>query len=111
MDGATSKAPLGGGDTGANPTDRGKCRTKRSLLTEGHGLPIGVVTAGANRYDFKLFSATVESILVPRPQPTQELPQGMCLDKGYDYQEVRDLTAAFAYTAHIRARGEEAVAI
>lgn len=35
----------------------------------------------------------------------------MCLDKGYDYDEVRGLLADFSYTAHIRARGEEAQAI
>jgi len=32
----------------------------------------------------------------------------MCLDKGYDFQEVRDILAEFGFTAHIRARGEEA---
>ncbi len=35
-------------------------------------------------------------------------PQGLCLDKGYDYDEVRDLVAEFGFTAHIRGRGEEA---
>jgi len=35
----------------------------------------------------------------------------MCLDKGYDYPEVRALVAEFGFTAHIRARGEEAQAI
>ena len=35
----------------------------------------------------------------------------MCLDKGYDYDEVRDLLAEFGFTAHIRARGEEAKAL
>lgn len=34
----------------------------------------------------------------------------MCLDKGYDYNEVRELLTEFAFTAHIRARGEEAQA-
>ncbi len=33
------------------------------------------------------------------------------MDKGYDFDEVRDLVAAFGFTAHIRARGEEARAI
>lgn len=37
--------------------------------------------------------------------------QNMCLDKGYDYDEVRGLLKDFSYTAHIRARGEEAQAI
>ncbi len=55
--------------------------------------------------------ATLDSIPVPRPQPTRRRPQGLCLDKGYDYDEVRDLAKEFAYTAHIRARGEEAQAI
>jgi len=32
----------------------------------------------------------------------------MCLDKGYDYDEVRETLAEFGFTAHIRARGEEA---
>jgi len=51
MDGAMTKAPLGGEATGPNPTDRGKSGTKRSLLTEGHGMPIGVAAEGANRHD------------------------------------------------------------
>jgi hypothetical protein len=32
----------------------------------------------------------------------------MCLDKGYDYDEVRDILREFGFTAHIRPRGEEA---
>jgi hypothetical protein len=32
-------------------------------------------------------------------------------DKGYDYDEVRDLLEEFGFTAHIRARGEEAKAL
>lgn len=35
----------------------------------------------------------------------------MCMDKGYDFDEVRDVLKEFGYTAHIRARGEEAQAI
>lgn len=35
----------------------------------------------------------------------------MCLDKGYDYDEVRALLQEFGFTAHIRSRGEEAEAI
>lgn len=111
MDGAMTKAPLGEEKTGPNPTDRGKDGVKRSLLTEGHGVPIGLVVAGANRTDMKLVRATLESIVVERPEPTPDQPQGVCLDKGYDYQEVRDTLAEFGFTGHIRARGEEAQAI
>ena len=35
----------------------------------------------------------------------------MCLDKGYDFAEVRRTLDEFGFTAHIRSRGEEAKAI
>jgi putative transposase len=111
MDGVMTKAPLGGDQTGPNPTDRGKGGGKRSVLTEGHGVPVGVAVAGANRTDMKLLRATLESIVVARPEPSEEHPQGMCMDKGYDYAEVRATLSEFGFTAHIRARGEEARAI
>jgi transposase len=47
-------------------------------------------------------------MVVERPEPTAEEPQGLCLDKGYDYEEVRATLAAFGFTAHITARGQEA---
>ena len=109
MDGAMTKAPLGG-KTGPNPTDRAKGGVKRSLLTEGHGVPIGLAVEGANRHDMKLVRATLASLVVQRPAPTPEQPQGMCLDKAYDSQEVRDILVEFGFTAHIRSRGEEAQA-
>ena len=74
-------------------------------------MPIGLAVEGANRNDFKMMKATLESIPVQRPKPTPKRPRGMCLDKGYDYDEARDLAGAFGYTAHIRARGEEAQAL
>ena len=111
MDGAMAKSPLGGGKTGANPTDRGKRGVKRSLLTEAQGVPVGLAVDGANRHDMKLVRATVDSLPVPRPAPSPEHPQGMCLDKGYDFAEVRRTLEEFGFTAHIRSRGEEAQAI
>src|SRR5574339_989349 len=101
------KRPLGGKKTGPNPTDRGKQGVKRSLLTEGQGVPISIVIAGANRHDMKLVQLTLQSILVERPEPTAEHPQGLCLDKGYDYDEVRSVLQEFGFTAHIRTRGVE----
>lgn len=74
-------------------------------------MPIGLAIDGANRHDCKLVEATLESIPLKRPKPTKKKPQGICLDKGYDYDTVRDLVEEFGYTAHIRARGEEAQAI
>lgn len=88
--------------------DRSKSGTKRSLLIEASGVPIGLCVAGANKNDFKLLAETLWSIPVDRPIPSSEAPQHLCLDKGYDYQEVRWIAEAFGFTAHIRSRGDEA---
>ena len=72
---------------------------------------MGLAIEGANRNDFKLTRQTLESLPIDRPAATEDAPQGICLDKGYDYDEVRALLREFGYTAHIRARGEEAQAI
>ena len=84
---------------------------KRSPLTEAQGIPIGLAVEGANRHDMKMVRETIENLVVDRPEPTDEHPQGMCMDKGYDYQEVRDTVKEFGFTAHIRSRGEEAKAL
>jgi putative transposase len=81
------------------------------VLTEANGIPIGLAVAGANRNDMKLVRMTIDSIPVDRPKPTRERPQGLCMDKGYDYEEVRETVREFGFTAHIRSRGEEAQAL
>lgn len=115
MDGAMTKAPFAQAATaeaegiGRNPTDRGKPGTKRSLLSEGHGLPLAVAIAGANRTDMKLVVATLDALVIDRPPPTDDQPQGVCLDKGYDYDQVRDQLDARGYTPHIRPVGEDRI--
>jgi putative transposase len=105
LDGAMTKAPLGGEQTGKNPTDRAKCGTKRSLLTDGRGTPIGICVSGANTHDKRLVEDTINSTPIERPWPPDSGPQHLCLDKGYDYQDVRLLVAEYGYTAHIPRRG------
>ena len=51
----------------------------------GAGVPIGLAHDGANRHDSKLLGVTFDSIPVQRPKPTKRRPQGLCLDRGYDY--------------------------
>jgi putative transposase len=80
-------------------------------LVEANGVPIGLAIDGANCPDMKLVDATLESIPIERPKPSDEEPQHMCLDKGYDYDEVRELVEEFGFTAHIPKRGEEATTI
>ena len=74
-------------------------------------MPLGVAVAGANVPDYQLARETLESVNVDRPEPTVEEPQGLSLDKGYDYDEVRELAEEFLYTLHLRVRGEEAEAV
>ena len=59
----------------------------------------------------KMVEATLASIPIERPEVRSYWRQNMCLDKGYDYGEVRKLLEEFSYTEHIRCRGEEAQAI
>ncbi len=57
----------------------------------------------------KLVGGTLEALVVECP--CGGLAPGLCLDKGYDYDEVREVVAEFGFTAHIRSRGEEVQAI
>jgi len=59
----------------------------------------------------KLVEETLTNLVVERPAPTPEAPQHLCLDAGYDYDEVRKIVAEFGFTAHIRSRKEEATEI
>jgi len=74
-------------------------------------VPIGLTIEGANRHDMKLVRPTLERLVVKRPAPTPEHPQGMCLDAGYDYDEVYATLQDFGFTAHVRSRGDEAKAL
>ena len=56
----------------------------------------------------KLVRETLEAIVV---EPEVAGERGLCLDKGYDYDEVREIATEFGFTAHIRSRGEEAQAL
>ena len=96
---------------GRNPTDRGKARTKHSLLVEAQGGPLSVIVAGANIHDPKLLAATIEAIVVERPEPTAESPQNFCLDKAYDNPTGHEVVPAYGYQGHIRRIGAVAVSM
>jgi putative transposase len=76
-------------------------------LVEANGGPLAVVISGANTHDTKLLSETLEAVIVERPRPTEEEPQHLCLDKGYDNPTGRLAVAAHGYVPHIRRIGEE----
>ena len=93
---------------GKNPTDRGKPGTKQSVLVDEQGGPLGCVIAGANVNDHLLLEATIEAVVVERPEVTEEAPQHLCLDKGYDNKGSREVAGRHGYTAHVRPIKEEA---
>ena len=72
---------------------------------------MGLALAGANRHDIQRVRPTFDRLVVERPQPPEAQPQGLCLDKGDDYQEGRDMLEECGCTAPLRSRGEEAQAL
>lgn len=106
-DAAMNKARMGGDKIGRNPTDRGKRGSKRSLLVEAAGGPLAVVVEAANRHDTKLLDATIEAIVVDRPEPSEAEPQHLCLDKAYDNPTGAAAIKKHRYTGHVRRIGEE----
>jgi putative transposase len=55
----------------------------------------------------KLLDDTIASTPIGRPIPTDDQPQGLCLDRGYDYDTTRGSVIAQRFVPHIRARGED----
>ena len=111
VDSKSVPAPLGGEDTGPNPTDRGKSGSKRHLLVDGRGTPLSAVVTGANDTDMKTNPAVLDEVVIERPQSTPEQPQHLCEDKGYDYPECRQQALERGYTAHIPRKGTDPSAI
>src|SRR3954462_2486571 len=92
-------APLSGEKTGPNPTDRGKLGTKRSVVTDARGIPIGFAVEGANVPDYKLLEATLDAMPVKPPETLAGPSLNLCLDKGYDYDGPRQIAYDYNLTA------------
>lgn len=93
VDGCLVKAPCGGEAAGRSPVDRGKLGTKRSLMTDSAGIPIGCVAAPANRHDSPLLRPTLECLSRFDEGLGVGLPEHITvhLDAGYDSARTRDL--------------------
>ena len=93
VDGCIVKAPCGGEAAGKSPVDRGKLGTKRSLLVDSTGVPLGCVVAPANRHDSPLLRPTLEKLARFDEWLGVGLPDQITvhLDAGYDSTKTRDL--------------------
>ena len=102
------KDTLGGvKKTGSIPTDCGNGGVKRSVLTEANDIPVALAIDDVNRRTMKLVKPMLDDLKLDRPTSSTARPQGLCMDRGYDYKEVRTLVAQFAFTVHIRARSKK----
>lgn len=107
VDGCIVKAPCGGEAAGRSPVDRGKQGTKRSLLVEGSGLPIGCVSMGANRGDSPFLRPTLAKLARFDHGLGAGLPEHITvhLDAGYDNAPTRDLLAELGCHGVISKKG------
>ena len=97
------RLPWVGKKTGPNPTDRAKRGTKRSLLTDGAGVPLSMVTSSAQTHDSKLFQSTLENMILEKPDGKHHI----CADKAFDSRAIRQLAEERDYRSHIKSRGDE----
>jgi hypothetical protein len=102
-DGCITKAPCGGEKAGPSPVDRRKGGLKRSMATDGGGVPLGLVSAGANRHDSPLLGPTIKEV----KQQVGPLPENatMHLDSGYDGKPSRDVLATHHMVGEIATKG------
>ena len=109
LDGAITKAPLGGEATGPSPVDRAKQGTKRSVLPDGRGAPLSIVVTAANTHDKTTAIQTLDNIVVARPEKVVYRLHHLCLDKGYDYNDVIAGVLERDYILHAKKRGQTPV--
>ncbi|MFJ7059628.1 IS5 family transposase [Streptomyces microflavus] len=105
VDGSITKAPGGGEAAGRSPVDRGKQDLKRLGMTDGYGIPLGRVLAGANRHDSPLLAPTLDLLDGLGPLPDEVTVH---LDAGYDSNKIRALLDERGLHGRIAHKGEKA---
>jgi transposase len=105
VDSCITKAPCGGEKAGRNPVDRGKGGIKRSVVVDGKGIPLGSVSAPANRHDSPLLAPTLDAARV-----LGLVAEGASvrLDRGYDSDLTRERLLERGLVAEISKKGRPA---
>jgi len=106
VDGCITKAPCGGEKAGKSPVDRGKQGIKRSTAVDARGVPLGSVTAPANRHDSALLVPTLERA----GASVGGLPDlaSVHLDRGYDSGVTRECLEERGLKPEIARKGKPA---
>ncbi|MYX34908.1 MULTISPECIES: IS5 family transposase [unclassified Streptomyces] len=103
VDGCITKAPSGGEKAGRSPVDRGKQGLKRSVASDACGVPLGIVSDGANRHDSPLLGPTLEA--AKAQVGAMPMTVNVNLDRGYDSAKSRALVAELGFSAEIARKG------
>ena len=97
-----------GSATGPNPTDLGKAGTKRHLVTDARGTPLGLCLSGANRHDSPMLAPTLDAIPPlrngQRGRPRCR-PDKLHADKAYDAKPRRQECRARGIVPRIARKG------
>jgi transposase len=106
VDCCITKAPCGGQKAGRSPVDRGKRGIKRSTAVDARGIPLGTITAPANRHDSPLLVPTLDHAW----ESVGALPEGTSvhLDRGYDSDLTRERLEERGLLAEISQKGKPA---
>jgi transposase len=102
IDTCITKAPCGGEKAGRSPVDRGKQGLKRVTATDGDGVPLHLVSAGANRHDAPLLAPTLAGLDPWGPLPPDATVH---LDRAYDAAPSRALLDDLGLTGVIARKG------
>jgi hypothetical protein len=115
VDGAITKAPCGGEVAGRSPVDRGKQGMKRSVASDGQGIPLHLVAARANDHDSPLLEPTLAGVvdMIGTLPQYHDLRGGddfptVHLDRGYDSAKTRALLHILGFDADIAVKGQPA---
>jgi hypothetical protein len=105
VDSCITKAPCGGEKAGRSPVDRGKRGIKRSVVVDGKGIPLGSVSAPANRHDSPLLAPTLDAA---RALGLVAEGASVRLDRGYDSDLTRERLLERGLVAEISKKGRPA---
>jgi transposase len=104
VDCCITKAPCGGEKAGRrSPVDRGKQGIKRSVVVDAQGIPLGVVSAPANRHASPLLAPTLDALEALGLPPE---PLSVHLDRGYDSNRTRRLLEERGLVGEISKKGK-----
>src|SRR5690348_9007653 len=96
------QSPLGGRSQRTQSHRPRQSRGKAQLAGRGRRWDRWrVIVAGANVHETKLLASQLPAVVVERPESTEEEPQHLCLEKGYDNPTGRETVAAYCYVPHI----------